>query len=39
MPELPEGVVTFVFTDVEGSTRLWEDAPESMMRRSTSTTR
>ena len=31
MPELPEGVVTFVFTDVEGSTRLWEDAPESMM--------
>ena len=29
--ELPEGVVTFLFTDVEGSTRLWEDAPDSMM--------
>lgn len=31
MPELPEGVITFVFTDVEGSTRLWEDSPDSMM--------
>ena len=31
MAELPDGVVTFLFTDVEGSTRLWEDAPESMM--------
>lgn len=28
---LPDGVVTFLFTDVEGSTRLWEDAPEAMM--------
>jgi len=31
MPELPDGVVTFLFTDIEGSTRLWEEAPESMM--------
>ena len=31
MSELPEGVLTFLFTDVEGSTRLWEDAPDSMM--------
>ncbi|GMQ86259.1 MAG: hypothetical protein BMS9Abin07_1832 [Acidimicrobiia bacterium] len=31
MSELPDGVVTFLFTDVEGSTRLWEEAPESMM--------
>jgi predicted ATPase/class 3 adenylate cyclase len=28
---LPDGVVTFLFTDVEGSTRLWEDAPNAMM--------
>jgi predicted ATPase/class 3 adenylate cyclase len=31
MQKLPEGVVTFLFTDVEGSTRLFEDAPESML--------
>ena len=30
MPELPHGVVTFLFTDVEGSTRLWQDAPDAM---------
>lgn len=31
MSVLPEGVVTFVFTDIEGSTRLWDDAPDTMM--------
>lgn len=30
MSDLPDGVVTFLFTDVEGSTRLWQDAPEVM---------
>lgn len=29
--ELPEGVVTFLFTDVEGSTRMFEEAPNSML--------
>ena len=27
---LPGGVVTFVFSDIEGSTRLWESEPEAM---------
>ena len=27
---LPEGTVTFLLTDVEGSTRLWEAAPQVM---------
>ena len=30
MTELPSGTVTFLFTDVEGSTRLWEDHPDVM---------
>jgi Adenylate and Guanylate cyclase catalytic domain len=28
--ELPSGTVTFLFTDIEGSTRLWEEHPEAM---------
>ncbi len=31
MAELPDGIVTFLSTDVEGSTPLWEEAPDSMM--------
>lgn len=27
---LPSGTVTFLFTDIEGSTRLWEQQPEVM---------
>src|SRR5688572_11422325 len=27
---LPTGTVTFLFTDVEGSTRMWERYPEAM---------
>lgn len=30
MPELPTGTVTFLLTDIEGSTRLWEQYPEAM---------
>ena len=30
MPPIPSGTVTFLFTDIEGSTRLWESAPEAM---------
>ncbi|MGH3144565.1 MAG: ATP-binding protein, partial [Rubrobacter sp.] len=30
MVGLPTGTVTFLFTDVEGSTRMWERAPETM---------
>ena len=27
---VPTGTVTFLFTDIEGSTRLWQDEPEAM---------
>jgi predicted ATPase/class 3 adenylate cyclase len=30
VPELPSGTVTFLFTDLEGSTRLWEQHPAAM---------
>jgi predicted ATPase/class 3 adenylate cyclase len=30
MVELPSGTVTFLFTDLEGSTRLWEEHPDAM---------
>jgi len=30
MPELPTGTVIFLFTDIEGSTRLWEEHPGAM---------
>jgi len=30
MAELPSGTVTFLFTDIEGSTTRWEQAPEAM---------
>jgi class 3 adenylate cyclase len=32
MAELPSGTVTFLFTDLEGSTRLWEREPDAMRR-------
>jgi predicted ATPase/class 3 adenylate cyclase len=28
--ELPSGTVTFLFTDIEGSTRLWQEFPDAM---------
>ena len=30
MPDLPTGTVTFLFTDIEGSTRLWQEHREAM---------
>ena len=30
MNQLPSGTVTFLFTDIEGSTQLWENNPEAM---------
>jgi predicted ATPase/class 3 adenylate cyclase len=30
MPSLPVGIVTFLFTDIEGSTKIWEEYPVNM---------
>jgi class 3 adenylate cyclase len=30
MSDLPSGKLTFLFTDLEGSTRLWEQDPGAM---------
>ena len=30
MDHFPTGTITFLFTDIEGSTQLWERAPETM---------
>ena len=30
MPDLPSGTVTFLFTDIEGSTALWEQDQAAM---------
>jgi class 3 adenylate cyclase len=31
MPDLPSGTVTFLFTDIEGSTALWERDRQAMV--------
>src|SRR6476469_1231809 len=30
MAELPSGTLTFLFTDLEGSSRLWDEHPDAM---------
>jgi len=30
MPDLPDGTVTFLFTDIEGSTKRWEHHAQAM---------
>ena len=32
MTDLPTGTITFLYTDIEGSTRLWEQQPDAMQR-------
>ena len=31
MPDLPDGTVTFLLSDVEGSTAHWERDPDTML--------
>jgi class 3 adenylate cyclase len=31
MPDFPSGTVTFLFTDIEGSTALWERGRRAMV--------
>ncbi len=35
MSDLPSGTVTFLFTDIEGSTKLWREYPKAMERSQT----
>ena len=35
MSKLPSGTVTFLFTDIEGSTKLWEKLGQIQMTRMT----
>lgn len=30
MSEMPDGIITFLFTDIQGSTRLWGEYPDAM---------
>jgi len=30
MAAVPSGTITFLFTEIEGSTRLWEEQPDAM---------
>lgn len=39
MPDLPHGTITFLFTDIEGSTRLWQDLPRRWGKQSPATWR